>query len=224
MAATMHHLLISKKYNDKYLHFKDDDLNKFLLGSISPDAPNYCGNRERREIAHFDDCLSFLGYCNITNFLNKYSNSLTDPFVLGYFVHLLSDNLWTDEIFEPILQNNIKIIDIKANKLEEISHDIIMDWYKKNIRNKEFSIYSSYIYKYNFDEKLPDFNTFNYNNQIDEVTTEEVKYLLQCLDKQFANFSFEDDKLKELKILDINYMLDIIDEWIIKIHNYISNS
>lgn len=88
MASTIIHLCIAKEVN-KYLNMSE---NALLLGAIAPDISKQIG--ETKEISHFLDHSSEDDIPNIEKFLNKYKEELTNPFTMGYFIHLLSDKYW----------------------------------------------------------------------------------------------------------------------------------
>lgn len=76
--------------------------NRFLLGSIAPDA--YLPSKQFKMISHF----AYKGNGpNIDGnaFLDKYKNYLNDSFYLGYYCHLLSDKLWFSEYFKKLQSN-----------------------------------------------------------------------------------------------------------------------
>ena len=82
------------------------DTGRLLLGAIAPDAVHL------RETYHPDDKLtSHLGQRAgkgtdeaILRFVKQYARGMQRDFVLGYAIHLLTDNLWWDEIFQPFCQ------------------------------------------------------------------------------------------------------------------------
>ncbi|MGN1338168.1 MAG: hypothetical protein ACI4WW_06815 [Candidatus Coprovivens sp.] len=88
MASAVIHLCVAKEVN-KYLKMDETIL---LLGSIAPDISKQVG--ETKEISHFlnpalDDDIPM-----IDKFLSKYKDLLTNPFEMGYFIHLLTDKYW----------------------------------------------------------------------------------------------------------------------------------
>lgn len=86
--------------------FKD----AFLLGNIIPDAMARTAKKE----SHFWDDETFGNLNRIPNvddFLKKYGDRLDEPFVLGYYTHLLLDNLFVKEYWKEnftLLDKNMK--------------------------------------------------------------------------------------------------------------------
>lgn len=85
MASRIMHISIATKVCAKL----ELDKNRFLLGSIAPDA--HLPSKQFKMISHF---------ANKGNgpdgraFLDKYINCLNDSFYLGYYCHLVADKLW----------------------------------------------------------------------------------------------------------------------------------
>lgn len=129
MASAIIHICVAKEINKK---LKVDEKHLFL-GSIAPDISKQIG--ETKEKSHFLTT-SKEDVPNIAEFLEKYKNRLTDPFLLGYFIHLYADKLWFDEfIRQRVYENTIKLIDgtvIPSNE-EEITKLIYNDYTNINI-------------------------------------------------------------------------------------------
>lgn len=87
VASAVIHLAVANEINKKL----NRDKSQLLIGAIAPDISKFIG--EDKTKSHF---LKELGsnIPDIESFLNKYKNSLTDDFVMGYFIHLYTDYLW----------------------------------------------------------------------------------------------------------------------------------
>ncbi len=87
MASAVIHLAVANEINKEL----NRDKSQLLIGAIAPDISKFIG--EDKTKSHF---LKELGsnIPDIESFLNKYKNSLTDDFVMGYFIHLYTDYLW----------------------------------------------------------------------------------------------------------------------------------
>lgn len=97
MASAIIHLCIAKEVN-KYLKMNEYDL---FLGAIAPDISKQIG--ETKEISHFLDHSNEDDIPNIEKFLAKYRNDLSNPFTMGYFIHLLTDKYWfRDYVYQYI--------------------------------------------------------------------------------------------------------------------------
>lgn len=69
-----------------------DDVPRFLLGSLLPDA---IGSKEERDVTHF----AFRGsdgtrYYQFDRFCRDFADRMRDPLYLGYYVHLVEDSFY----------------------------------------------------------------------------------------------------------------------------------
>ena len=139
MASSVIHMAVANEVNKVLKR----DNSKLLIGSIAPDISKQIG--QDRTISHFifED-----GLIDLDKFLDKYKNNLDDDFVLGYYIHLLTDYFWF-KYFMPEITNYsiIKTLDGKELKLskEEICKYIYNDYTNINIR---------VINEYNMDLKI----------------------------------------------------------------------
>lgn len=126
MAQRTIHILFATLLSDKIELY---DKNRFLIGSILPDA--YI-NPTDRKIAHFikytsdENCL----YFNFHEFLEKFqSNIIDDDLYLGYYAHLVEDAFYRYFLYyEKNFMTNIKS-------------------YKLDILHNDYHILNSYITK-----------------------------------------------------------------------------
>lgn len=85
--------------------------NQFILGSLAPDV--HKSSSKLKETSHFmrkDNC--GIGYVDYQFFYNKYLTKNITPFHLGYYFHLISDDIWLKEIYYKKIKwlpQNIKI-------------------------------------------------------------------------------------------------------------------
>ncbi len=88
MASAVIHLCVAKEVN-KFLGM---DEKLLFLGTIAPDISKEIG--QSKEISHFLDHFNEDDIPNIDRFLQKYESELSNPFEMGYFIHLLTDKYW----------------------------------------------------------------------------------------------------------------------------------
>lgn len=98
MASSVIHMCIAKEIN-KTLKIKD--LNMLLLGSIALDISKHIG--QSKDKSHF--LINSIDI-NIDSFLKKYRKQLSNPFIMGYFIHLYTDLLWNKYFISEIVDNN----------------------------------------------------------------------------------------------------------------------
>ena len=131
MASSMIHYVISRKVAE---HFDIKDLNLFLFGAvIVPD----CGSHEDSsyDFFHCKDVLPEKGIkgFNHVQLSRRSSERMAEDFFLGYFCHVMQDNIWFHDIVNP----NIRIYpkDVKAAKYQTVYRD----YYRLNyILQKEY--------------------------------------------------------------------------------------
>ncbi len=76
----------------------------FLLGGIAPDAAS------EKDTTHFfkgdvEDNSRSIDY---EAFLNKYNSEAHEPYVQGYYTHLVADHLWLTGFYLPWLKNRME--------------------------------------------------------------------------------------------------------------------
>ena len=99
MASSMIHIVVANEVNKKINRNK----SKLLIGSIAPDIGKLVGLGKID--THFQD--SDDNIPNLDKFLNEYKNNLDDDFVLGYYIHLITDYLWFKYFVTEIEIDNI---------------------------------------------------------------------------------------------------------------------
>jgi len=153
------HLAVAKKLNNKL------NLNKdiFYLGNLVPDIEY--GSKVNRKCTHYYSDDSICKKCiseilpNINNFFNDYKDKLNDDFILGYYIHLLTDYYYNNYIFSNcwVQNNDNEIIGIKLNNGKIINTDKNDIKTRKDYKHNDFLLYGKYLFNNNFVE-LPKYN------------------------------------------------------------------
>lgn len=94
MGSRLMHYCISTILKQE-LEISDD---QFIMGSLAPDV--HKSSSKLKEISHFmkeDNC--GIGYVDYQLFFNKYLTKNRTPFHLGYYFHLITDDIWLKEIY-----------------------------------------------------------------------------------------------------------------------------
>ena len=157
MASALIHIAVAKEINNN-LQMNEKEL---FLGAIAPDISRQLGGTKVKS--------HFLPNTNtdipiLKNFLTKYKDNLTEPFIMGYYIHLFTDYLWWKYFIPEITNSNdyIKLLNgsqVKCNK-EEIAKIIYNDYSNLNIL---------LIEEYNLDLSL-----FYENIEIPNINFEEI--------------------------------------------------
>ena len=132
MASAIIHIAVAKKVNE-VLNRNEKDL---YLGAIAPDASKIVGTD--RKITHFitDDNSDAP---NINYFRSLYLDKIKNDYDLGYYIHLLTDELWFNEFLpnfvldDKVSLKGITIGDIIYNDYTNLNVKII-DYYNLNFK------------------------------------------------------------------------------------------
>lgn len=95
------HLIIANRIADE-LAIKDR--TSFLLGGIAADAVS------SKEVSHFfkGDVNDYSRYIDYDEFIHKYSSyNKNSHYLLGYYTHLIADDIWLKGFYLPWLKNRM---------------------------------------------------------------------------------------------------------------------
>ncbi len=119
-------------------HLTEVDRTAFTFGNLAPDSglpnANWTVFDPPKEISHFlsagsneNNVQDLIFYRQYLQPCNRRQNPATYSFLLGYFVHLVSDRLWSNKIGKPSRQCYAELFAIHS---EAKAWDIIKeDWY-----------------------------------------------------------------------------------------------
>ncbi|WP_242225202.1 hydrolase [Bacillus cereus group sp. BfR-BA-01380] len=116
MGSRIMHLIIANCIAEKLaIH----DKTSFLLGGVAADAVH---SRNEKEISHFytGTVKNYTRRIDYEAFLHKYKVYKDSPFILGYYTHLIADDMWLQGFYLPWLKNRI---DYDPNLLSLYHHD-----------------------------------------------------------------------------------------------------
>ncbi|MGG4044946.1 MULTISPECIES: zinc dependent phospholipase C family protein [Paenibacillus] len=101
MGSRIMHLIIGYRIAAK---LNIQDRTSFLLGSVAPDAV------QAKDESHFfrGEHQNFTRYIDYHEFLDKYKKYSDNPYVLGYFTHLIADDQWLKGFYMPWLRNRME--------------------------------------------------------------------------------------------------------------------
>lgn len=121
MPSSAIHRCVSKRVREKLNIYKDNNTSLFYeLGSVAPDCwkdalkhnDSQLPKHQERHDSHFStNSENFIE--DYDAFYQKYHPTINDPFLVGYFVHLITDNYWRTNIFLKyfVKNNKIKMLD-----------------------------------------------------------------------------------------------------------------
>ena len=104
-AATIHRCIAKKILEISNIYTNEEDIFLFELGSVTPDSwknskrfkNSTLPHGEKRCYSHFSPKGKYLE--RYLDFYSKYSPRITDPFLIGYLVHLMTDFFWRYLVF-----------------------------------------------------------------------------------------------------------------------------
>ena len=196
------HLKIGKKLNEK-LKLDDDS---FLFGSLLPDVDSNWG--KRRFETHYYGKKTFPkcpkeSMIDIETFLYDYKDKLTNPLIIGYYTHLLTDNYYNEYVYyNKWIQDEFNnVIGIKRNDGGVIN---VYNDFEKQLKYKhtDLELYGKKIFQ-NKDLIIPK-NIDSILKSIDLlkdkfVTKDNVIYRINYLNNEFVDFNkIDEDKEYEL--------------------------
>ena len=189
------HLAIAKKVNEK-IKVENDS---FIYGNLLPDVDK--NTTISRYNSHYYNKDLYFEKCpkekkiDISKFLKDYSECITNPLILGYYCHLLTDNFYNNIVYSKywIQNGNHDIIGIKFRNGKIKRVDIKnQKQIKQKYKHKDFGLYGKYLY--NQDVLLPDLDSSKIIKNIsylkgDFLNEELVNQRLQYLKNDFKNFN-----------------------------------
>ena len=146
----------------------------FAIGNIAPDSgipdENWTSFRPPKDVSHFTvSRANFLEIkldkfiLNDIEFFSKYLKDIDlsslksdQSFLLGYFTHLLTDNLWNYHIMKPLKEKHLKELQKNPNFIWKVKRD----WYdldKIYITEKKDSLFWTDFLEAEYNEDMLDF-------------------------------------------------------------------
>ena len=150
MPGYVTHLALSKKYLDARNISDEEYISRFIIGSIVADV----ARPPRKKETHFwtdDNYLMFVRKPCLDSFLNKYGSRLQEPFVKGYYSHLLLDKIFIEKYWGK----HFCFFDAKGNEAflyDEVAMVEILD---DNSRYSREEFFSSDLYYGDYDRMNP---------------------------------------------------------------------
>lgn len=203
MASSVIHMCIAKKINQK-LKFPE---NMLLLGSIAPDLSKHIG--QTKEKSHF---LTEDNHIDIDKFLKKYQSQLTDPFLMGYFIHLYTDLLWDKYFVSEIIEKNTIHL-LNGETIEKNP-----ETYKKLIYQDYTNLNIQLIDYYQLDLSLFYEEAVIPKIQMDEIPVEKLSLLINHTGiiientKEKKSYTFNLDNIKSFIELCSKLIISVIEE------------
>ena len=166
MASSMIHIAVANEINKKL----NRDKSKLLIGTIAPDISKLIG--EPKVKSHFQDRNDNIP--NLDKFLDKYKEKLNDDFVLGYYIHLLTDYLWFKYFMTEVRFEDSNII----TKLDGTNIKCNGNMFTLYIYNDYTNLNIKLIDEYDLDLKIFYNEIPEFENIIQEIPMEKINLIV----------------------------------------------
>ena len=192
MASSMIHIAVANEINKKL----NRDKSKLLIGTIAPDISKLIG--ETKVKSHFQDRNDNIP--NLDKFLDKYKEKLNDDFVLGYYIHLLTDYLWFKYFMTEIKFEDTNII----TKLDGTNVNCNGNMFTLYIYNDYTNLNIKLIDEYNLDLKIFYNEIPKLENIIQEIPMEKIGLIVDKAGEIVENTKEHKDFVFNLDNISIN--------------------
>lgn len=111
MGSRIMHLIIANRIAE---NLSIEDRTSFLVGSVAPDAVS------TKNESHFfkGEVQNYTRYIDYDGFLDTYQSEIRSPYILGYYTHLIADDIWLRGFNLPWLRNRMEA----DPQLYDVSH------------------------------------------------------------------------------------------------------
>ncbi|MFD1335011.1 zinc dependent phospholipase C family protein [Oceanobacillus iheyensis] len=171
MGSRIMHLIIAKRITE---HFPIEDVHPFLIGGIAADAitPKDSSHFYTGSLENYTRTIDYMG------FIEKYAEYKTNPYVLGYFSHLVADDLWLQGFYLPWLKNRME------------SNKEIFQLYHQDYRILNAKLLEFYDCKNELNAHLKSNIEIK---DLDEVKSQDIKNFIDCVldDMRYSNKELE---------------------------------
>ena len=218
------HLATAKKVSEKI----NVDKNIFTFGNILPDIPNeYVVKGIKHHVSHarthFETDILVVEHIekryNLRNFAEKYKNKFSNPLMLGYYVHLLTDYFWNDKTYgeRGIYDEEKNRIGLILNNKERI---LCSKEKARQIKTQDFKIFSKYIYEHHLADK-PEYQEEikEYLKDIDWIELEklDIERTIEYISDRYTGKAqvLEEGESTGYRIYSEKEMLELVDDCVI---------
>ncbi len=218
------HLATAKRVSEKI----NINKNIFTFGNILPDIPNEyvvkeITNHVSHARTHFEVDVLIVEHMekryDLRNFAEQYKSKFSNPLMLGYYVHLLTDYFWNDKTYgeHGIYDEEKHRIGLTLNNRERI---LCSTEKARQIKTHDFRIFSKYIYDHHLADK-PEYQEEikEYLKDIDWITLEksDIKRTIEYIRDRCTGRAqvLEEGESTEYKIYSEKEMLELLDASVI---------
>lgn len=222
MGSRIMHVVIANRIAQQ---LSIENKTPFLLGSIAPDAVSTKNESHffKGELQDYSRSIDYKG------FLHKYSSQIENSqaeghYLLGYFTHLIADDIWLKGFYLPWLRNRME------------ANEELFNLYHNDFRSLNGKLLEHYGFTDELRRIMLDYLPAVLDLDLDEVKSSEVEqsiphvlgdiqYDKDLIDEELKVFTFDqiigyietsvDMGLLNIKQAAVRYRLPLVREWLI---------
>lgn len=187
MGSRIMHLIIAEQITNK---ISISNKEAFLLGGVAPDAVT------SKEISHFyiGNLSDFTRSIDFNGFFVKYKEMFPSDYLLGYYIHLIADDLWLKGFYIPWLKNRMD------------NDEGILELYHNDFRLLNGKLLNYYHIN---DVQIYNTDTIDGICDLNEVQIKDIKAFLPYL---YEDIQYEETVLEEnLNVFTFNQIIGYIE-------------
>ncbi|MBU5210863.1 zinc dependent phospholipase C family protein [Heyndrickxia oleronia] len=187
MGSRIMHLIIAEQIANK---ISISNKEAFILGGVAPDAVT------SKEISHFyiGNLSDFTRSIDINGFFENYKEMFPSDYLLGYYIHLIADDLWLKGFYMPWLKNRME------------NDESILELYHNDFRLLNGKLLNFYHIN---DVQIHNTDTIDEICDLNEVHIEDIKAFLPIL---YEDIQYEEAVLDEnLNVFTFNQIIGYIE-------------
>ncbi|MDH5162431.1 hydrolase [Heyndrickxia oleronia] len=187
MGSRIMHLIIAEQITNK---ISISNKEAFLLGGVAPDAVT------SKEISHFyiGNLSDFTRSIDFNGFFVKYKEMFPSDYLLGYYIHLIADDLWLKGFYIPWLKNRMD------------NDEDILELYHNDFRLLNGKLLNYYQIN---DVQINNTDTIDGICDLNEVQIKDIKAFLPYL---YEDIQYEETVLEEnLNVFTFNQIIGYIE-------------
>ena len=198
MASSIIHLAIAQEVGK----IIGKSSTEYFIGALAPDVSKIIGDNKAK--SHFHDDNN--DYPNLDRFLANYKDYLSNDFVLGYYVHLITDYFWFKYFMREIVDDNEEYI----TKLDGSKIKLNGEMLTQYMYNDYSNLNNKLITKYKIDTSI-------FYNDIPNIKTVIIEIPNNKLPLLMEKMRYITENAKETKAFIFN--VDNIDRFILSTTN-----
>ncbi|MCG7345510.1 hydrolase [Sporosarcina sp. ACRSL] len=176
MGSRIMHVIIAHKIAEK---LSIEDKVPFLIGGVAPDAVS------SKDTSHFfaGDLQDYSRYVDYMAFWEKYQEEAENLYVLGYFTHLIADNIWLKGFYLPWLKNRM-----------EADHDLFKRYHN------DFQLLNGKLLEY-YELKDELKNSLSHIPTVTDLEEVSSKEVMEFLPSVIGDMEYDEDHVLNEKLL-----------------------